>query len=126
MYVQKASETTYKNQTAVTMQEAKASSGPSATIPKDSILFVVYKSEAKGEDELTIINGATGATTNLQVNLDGLDRVLTTYAPLLKSTATVDIGLYEPKKRVNPAIVLNIQRWLVTNGCDHYHFYFSK
>src|ERR1035441_9387682 len=98
-----------RNWASVTAQLAQRGSGTPRAIPRNAFLIIL--SREKSTDMMNAVSGASGFKTNLVVTPETVGGALGGFSNEL-AHVRISIGVYEPKEKVNPGLVIDVQRWL--------------
>jgi hypothetical protein len=110
------------NSASVVSRMVEQGSAAQPAIPHDEIYIVLYKEQAT--DMLLIIDGMTGTPNRLNATTENIDKVLDKFAMIMNHAKTIDVTVYESAGRINPGILVGVQRWLASHGYNQYHIYF--
>ena len=110
-----------KNWASVTAQSAQRGSGTSRAIPRNAFLIIL--SRQNSTDMMNAISGASGFTTNLVVTPETVGGALAGFSNEL-AHVRINISIYEPKEKINPGVLLDLERWLAYHQFSDWQFYF--
>jgi hypothetical protein len=111
-----------RNWASVSAQLAQRGSGTPRAIPSNAFLILLFNENST--NMMNAISGATGFRTNLVVTPGTVANALTGFSNEL-AHVRISISLYEPKERVSPGIVLDVQRWLTYHQFNDWQLYFA-
>jgi hypothetical protein len=109
--------------TKIVSSNAASGNGSPSTLPKDMLLLIIYRMNSI--DYLTIVDGASGKRDNFDVTLETLPVKLSVRSELLNRKKILNVAIHKGIQDVNPAIVLEVDRWLVACGRGEYHRYYE-
>ena len=111
-----------RNWASVTAQRAQRGSGTPRAIPRNAFLIIL--SRENSTNMMNAISGASGFKTNLVVTPETVGGALGGFSNEL-AHVTINISIYEPKEKVNPGVVLDLQRWLTYHQFSDWQLYFA-
>jgi hypothetical protein len=111
-----------RNWASVTAQRAQRGSGTSRAIPRNAFLIIL--SRENSTDMMNALSGASGFRTNLVVTPETVGGAVGGFSNEL-AHVKINISVYEPKEKVNPGVVLDLQRWLTYHQFSDWQLYFA-
>lgn len=115
IYIEKTN-TNITNASSINLETVSIGSSIGDTVPKNKILLIIFKENS--DSWLLFINGTNGKEDKLSINNTNIEIVLNDLYKNFLAVDTVDIVFYEPTQKLDPSIIVNIQRWIVSNSSN--------
>jgi len=107
---------------SIVVQIAKRGSGTPTTLPKDTLLLVIHRSDSI--NKLTVFGARHPTPEVVDITVDNLQQTLLRMEDELKNVPVLKIAIYEEKLEVNPGILIAVQKWFASHRHKRYDLTF--